>query len=87
MTVCQLVQGVGETVRGTFLGAIDDVENKGEQKHHNVAREGRAQMDEVPQKLWGSSSSTTSQSPPLASVVYTTGYDAEPPVWLSWDTP
>ncbi|KAK6981568.1 hypothetical protein R3P38DRAFT_3113708 [Favolaschia claudopus] len=82
-TVCQLVHGAGETVRGTLLGAIDDVANKGEQKHHNVAREGRAALDQAYQKLWGStsSSSATPQSPPVASAGYTTGYDAAPPTY------
>jgi hypothetical protein len=61
--------GVGENVRGTVLGAIDDWEERGEQKHHNVARQGRAEIDQAFQQLWGTSGSgtATAQAPPRPS--------------------
>ncbi|KAF8181943.1 hypothetical protein K438DRAFT_2021028 [Mycena galopus ATCC 62051] len=75
----QIMHGVGENVRGTVLGAIDDWENKGQQKHHDVARQGRAEIDGAFQQLWGTSGSATpSQVPTTASA---TGYDAAPPTY------
>ncbi|KAJ7035829.1 hypothetical protein C8F04DRAFT_1394487 [Mycena alexandri] len=81
-SVFQLMHGFGETFRGTVLGAIDDLENNGEQKHHNVARQGRAEIDEAYRQLWGTSNSATTpiQGQPAAR---TTGYDAAPPTYQS----
>ncbi|KAJ7681016.1 hypothetical protein DFH06DRAFT_1164835 [Mycena polygramma] len=55
--VAQLVHGLGETVRGTVLGAIDDWERKGEETHHQVARQGKAEIDKAYRKLRGNSAS------------------------------
>ncbi|KAF7339127.1 hypothetical protein MVEN_01989400 [Mycena venus] len=82
-SVFQLVHGVGENVRGTVLGTIDDWENRGEQKHHDVARRGRAEIDEAFQRLWGTSGATAAQVQPSAS---TTGYDAAPPTYQTSGT-
>ncbi|KAJ7115135.1 hypothetical protein C8R43DRAFT_1242460 [Mycena crocata] len=84
-TVVQLVHGVGETFRGTVLGAIDDLENNGERKHHEIARRGQAEMDEAYRQLWGTTagSSSSAQVEPTA---YTTGYDAAPPTYNSTGT-
>ncbi|KAJ7233731.1 hypothetical protein B0H12DRAFT_1239253 [Mycena haematopus] len=79
--VFQIVHGVGENVRGTVLGAIDDWENKGQQKHHDVARQGRAEIDGAFQQLWGTrASAAPAQDPPTTSA---TGYDAAPPTYQS----
>ncbi|KAJ6542954.1 hypothetical protein B0H19DRAFT_1172493 [Mycena capillaripes] len=59
----QLAHGVGENVRGTLLGAIDSWENNGEQKHHDVARQGRAEIDQAFQQLWGTGGSQPAQIP------------------------
>ncbi|KAJ7762126.1 hypothetical protein B0H16DRAFT_1529753 [Mycena metata] len=84
-SVFQLVHGFGETVRGTMLGAIDDLENNGEQKHHDVARQGRAEIDEAYRRLWGTSDSATPiQDQPTGR---TTGYDAAPPTYQSVNAP
>ncbi|KAJ7024228.1 hypothetical protein C8F04DRAFT_1192645 [Mycena alexandri] len=74
--------GLGETIRGTMLGAFDDLENNGEQKHHNVARQGQAEIDEVYRRLWGTNNSATTpiQDQPTGR---TTGYDAAPPTYQS----
>ncbi|KAJ7878016.1 hypothetical protein B0H13DRAFT_1971636 [Mycena leptocephala] len=79
-SVFQIMHGIGENVRGTLLGAIDDLENNGEQKHHEVARQGRAEMDEAFQKLWGTGGSQRAhdQITPSANA---TGYDAAPPTY------
>ncbi|KAJ7162838.1 hypothetical protein C8R46DRAFT_1352701 [Mycena filopes] len=50
-SVFQLMHGLGETFRGTVLRAIDDLENRGEQKHHDVARQGRAEIDDVTRRI------------------------------------
>ncbi|KAJ7681033.1 hypothetical protein DFH06DRAFT_434538 [Mycena polygramma] len=78
--VAQLLHGLGENVRGTILGAIDDLERKGEEKHHQVARQGKAEIEEAFQKLWGSgpSGSQPAEIPPSAQ---TSGYDAAPPTY------
>ncbi|KAJ7223496.1 hypothetical protein GGX14DRAFT_427699 [Mycena pura] len=52
--VFQIAHGVGENIRGTILGAIDDWENKGEQRHHDIARQGRVEIDQALQRLRGS---------------------------------
>ncbi|KAJ7159700.1 hypothetical protein C8R46DRAFT_1194950 [Mycena filopes] len=84
-SVFQLMHGFGETFRGTVLGAIDDLENRGEQKHHDVARQGRAEMDEAYRVLWGTSGSNTEATPDQTSA-QTTGYDAAPPTYQSTNT-
>ncbi|KAJ6505327.1 hypothetical protein C8R45DRAFT_1091059 [Mycena sanguinolenta] len=80
-SVFQVMHGVGENVRGTVLGAIDDWENKGQQKHHEIARQGRAEIDGAFRQLWGTSGSVSpAQDTPDASA---TGYDATPPTYQS----
>ncbi|KAJ7127487.1 hypothetical protein C8R46DRAFT_1363777 [Mycena filopes] len=74
--------GLGETFRGTVLGAIDDLENRGEQKHHDVARQGQAEIDEAYRVLWGTSGSNTDPTPNQTSA-QTTGYDTAPPTYQS----
>ncbi|KAJ7698264.1 hypothetical protein B0H17DRAFT_1196854 [Mycena rosella] len=74
--VALLVHGMGEQVRGTLLGTIDDWENKGEQKHHNVARQGQAEIEEAYRQLWGTAGPSQTRVEPSAQ---TTGYDAAPP--------
>ncbi|KAF7300773.1 hypothetical protein MKEN_01302500 [Mycena kentingensis (nom. inval.)] len=49
--VFKIVHGVGETVRGTILGALDNLDNRGEQKHHRIARGGR-RRSRRPRKIW-----------------------------------
>ncbi|KAJ6468196.1 hypothetical protein DFH09DRAFT_1294732 [Mycena vulgaris] len=74
--VCLLVHGIGEQARGTMLGAIDDWENKGVQKHHEVARQGQAEVDEAYRQLWGTAGPSQTRIEPSAQ---TTGYDAAAP--------
>ncbi|KAF7367898.1 hypothetical protein MSAN_00854600 [Mycena sanguinolenta] len=80
-SVFQIMHGVGENVRGTVLGAVDDWENKGQQKHHEIARQGRAEIDGAFRKLWGTSGS----APPAQDSrdAPATGYDAAPPTYQS----
>ncbi|KAJ7473675.1 hypothetical protein B0H11DRAFT_2036838 [Mycena galericulata] len=73
--------GVGETVRGTVLGTIDDWESKGERKHHDIARQGQVEMTEAYQRLWGSTSSSSAPVPSTEPRGYTSGYDAAPPTY------
>ncbi|KAJ7078794.1 hypothetical protein C8R44DRAFT_95570 [Mycena epipterygia] len=76
-SVFQLVHGAGESFRGTLFAAMDDWENNGEQKHHEIARRGKEEIDEAYRQLRGTSTSSTPvQPPPTANV---TGYDAAPP--------
>ncbi|KAF7311818.1 hypothetical protein MIND_00192300 [Mycena indigotica] len=60
-TVLELVHGVGEQLRGTLLGVVDDVTRSGERKHHDIARAGQAEMAGAARKLgiwpWGGSGS------------------------------
>ncbi|KAJ7624365.1 hypothetical protein FB45DRAFT_1060696 [Roridomyces roridus] len=81
--VFQLVHGAGESVRGRILGAIDDWESKGEQKHHTIARQGEDSMRDAFARLRGTAPSSTSQAGIAPSAPqpegYTTGYDAAPP--------
>ncbi|KAJ7759776.1 hypothetical protein DFH07DRAFT_443140 [Mycena maculata] len=80
--VYQLVHGVGENVRGTVLGAIDDWENSGERKHHDIAQQGKAEMDEAYRRLWGTTGTPSSSTVPRPEPTgYTTGYDAAPPTY------
>ncbi|KAJ7053555.1 hypothetical protein C8F01DRAFT_1375123 [Mycena amicta] len=76
--VFQLVHGVGETIRGTILGAIDDVENRGEQRHHDIARAGQTEAATAARSLglWSGSDEAEGPAP-------TSGYDAQPPSYTS----
>ncbi|KAJ7052114.1 hypothetical protein C8F01DRAFT_1173010 [Mycena amicta] len=76
--VFQLVHGVGETIRGTILGAIDDVENRGEQRHHEIARAGQTEVATAARSLGLWSGSDEAEGAPS-----TTGYDAQPPSYTS----
>nr|GAT52701.1 predicted protein [Mycena chlorophos] len=75
----QLAHGVGETVRGTILGALDDIENRGEQKHHDIARAGRNEMFNAAKNLglptWGAGADASGPSQGGAAAA---GYDASP---------
>ncbi|CAK5284969.1 unnamed protein product [Mycena citricolor] len=79
-SVFQLAQGYGDSFRGAILGAIDDWENKGEQKHHDVARNGQAMVNDAFRQLgWGGSGvAAPGQNGASGSA---TGYDTRPPAY------
>ncbi|KAJ6608831.1 hypothetical protein B0H10DRAFT_1955056 [Mycena sp. CBHHK59/15] len=76
-------KGAGDSVRGTILGAIDEMENRGETKHHEIARRGKAELDEAYARLWGTGPSTQVQSAPASSEPPLTGYNTGPPAYHS----
>ncbi|CAK5284754.1 unnamed protein product [Mycena citricolor] len=75
-----LSEGYGDSFRGAILGAIDDWENKGEQKHHDVARNGQAMVNDAFRQLgWGGSGDAApGQNGASGSA---TGYDTRPPAY------
>ncbi|KAJ6570334.1 hypothetical protein B0H10DRAFT_2237951 [Mycena sp. CBHHK59/15] len=81
--VFQIIHGAGDSVRGTILGAIDEMENRGETKHHEIARRGKAELDEAYARLWGTGPSTQVQSAPASSEPPLTGYNTGPPAYHS----
>ncbi|KAJ7617964.1 hypothetical protein FB45DRAFT_1063498 [Roridomyces roridus] len=64
LNVYHLVHGAGESVRGRILGVVDDLENRGEQKHHRISRQGEDAMRTALAGIRRKARSSTAQHTP-----------------------